>query len=165
MSSNRFAGRDLEQFIIEIKEETLIEKELMERIKRYYKQEYDKDLIVENNGVDNTGEYVKEGEVTLDADFRVNGKLFEVKHHKGDLKRFRMKCEKIESYVEQDAYIALINGYCTDNPRFTIIKPRKIYRMMMGRTIYHYPPWENQIVMNVKDSEFKWHPLPELKEC
>lgn len=167
MSSNysRFSGRTKEQFAEDIKKAHSNERDIIERIKIWYKQEKNIELTIEDNGVDNTGEYLELENVTTDADFKVNGELFEVKYHIQDLELFRMKYTRIVSYYKQRAYIVLVNGYETDSPRFTIMSPKKIYllikRKKQEEKIYRFKLWEGKMVIEMNDTDFIWYQLPD----
>jgi hypothetical protein len=167
MSSNysRYAGRTKEQFIKDIKEAHKKERDIAERISIWYKTNHNKDLHIEDNGVDNTGEYLEVEDVTTDADFVINGDLTEIKYHIKDLPFFRMKYRKLISYIKQKAYIILVNGYNTPSPRFCIITPKKMYRLIKKRrkegNIYRFKLWEWKMVVAVWESDFKWYSLPD----
>lgn len=164
LNYSRFSGRTKEEFMHDIKKAHSIERDIIERIKKYYKIELDIDLTIEDNGIDNTGEYLEIEHVTTDADFKVNGELFEVKYHINDLDFFRMKYTRLISYIKQRAYIVLVNGYETDSPRFAIISPKKMYRLIKKKKqngeIYNFRLWENKKVVEMHDTEFTWYPLP-----
>lgn len=162
--ARQLAGRTVQEFKVEIKDHHIIQRELMECVNLYYKQNRDKELTIEDNGVDNSGEYVEPDKLNSEADFLVNGKKFEVKFFYHDRKVFRLKYMNLLSYVKQDAYICIINGYGTDNPRFAIIGKEKLKKMYPNKKknwkIYPYNKWEGKWVMVCYDYEFKWYPLP-----
>lgn len=163
-SKKRLAGRTENQLRVELILQHIIQKQLMERIVLYYKQEFNKDLIVKDNGVDNTGKYLKSADLNMEADYIVNGKKFEVKFIHKDRKIYRLKYLNLRSYKKQNAYVCIINGFGTENPRFAVIKPKKLTKLIEVKQknwlIYKYQRWECKWVMEMHESDTIWYPLP-----
>lgn len=152
----RLSGRTYEQFKEDIKQSTLDERVIIEKYKLYCKRNYNIDIIIEDNGVDNTGEFLEVSKVRSDADFIVNGKLVEVKTIKNKLDSFRLKVASIKSYIKQNATMLLVSGWKTDNPEFTMITPKLMNNLLKTKTITVARDWENKKIIKLSYDDFKW---------
>lgn len=150
----RIDNRSIEQFTKEIKESHEIERNIIDAYCQYVKETYGMDLVVEENGVDNSGEFIA-GKVTTDADFLINGAPVEVKFNKNMLSVFHLKVSQVWSYLKQNATILWVNGYETENPVFTLITPPQIKKMIIGREQIHFEKWRKR-VYRFYANEFTW---------
>lgn len=128
-------NRSEEQFKKDIKEHTLREKKLLEL---WIKEMASLGISVsyENNGVDNSGEFVEESNVNPDYKLTVNGltRLTEIKQNPYD-HRNSFKVYDLQTYIKQDADILLFYGLgktyqLTEKARWAIIKPEAMTRML-----------------------------------
>ena len=152
----RLSGRTYEQFKKDIKQSTLDERVIIEKYKCYCKRKYNIDITIEDNDIDNTGEFLEVSKVRSDADFIVNGKLVEVKTIKNKLDSFRLKVASIKSYIKQNATMLLVSGWKTDNPEFTMITPRLMKNLLKTKTVTVARDWENKKIIRLSYDDFKW---------
>lgn len=158
----RLAGRTNDEFKSDIKKAHSIEKEIIERFAIYNKNQYGIDIDIENNGVDNSGEFLELKDVRMDADFIVCGRKMEVKYLEGWRDFFRLKVINLRSYLKQKAYILLVNGWGTENPQFTLIKTKELKRILRYGKQYNFKKWENKRVVEIYADEYFWNNLPPL---
>jgi hypothetical protein len=152
----RMHGRTVEQYKQDIKQAHKDERIVIEKYAEYCKKNYGLDLVIEDNGCDNSGEFLNIDEVTSDADFIVNGKLVEVKVVRYKLTNFRLKVDSLKSYIKQKAYMLLVVGWKTDNPEFTLLKPKKMIELLKTKKVYTDRDWENKKVVKVSYNDFDW---------
>lgn len=163
MSSNtnvkewkRLSGRTYDEFKRDIKQSTIDERIIIEKYRDYCKTVHNIDIIIEDNGVDNTGEFLDVSQVRSDADFKVNGKLVEVKTIKDKLKVFRLKVASIKSYIKQNATMLLVSGWKTEEPEFTMITPKLMKHLLKTKKIEVARDWENKKIVKLTYDDFNW---------
>lgn len=120
--SYRRDNRSLKQFRKDIKNGTETEKEILERWLTAQDVTHD---AYSDTGCCNKGEYLQDHQVNMDADFHVEGiGRLEIKFSRPMVDRLHLKCSQVKSYLKQDAAILLVNGWETDSPVYTIIRPQ-----------------------------------------
>lgn len=115
--------RSLEQFKKDIIHSTIRERAILNRVLKPIYDQTGIPLIIEDNGVDNTGEFTEEA--TTDADFKV-GRLIDVKYEDPNMQRFHLKVNQVQSYLKQNAVILFVMGFDTKTPKYTWIEPKDI---------------------------------------
>lgn len=140
MDDYRFDTRTKEQFEKDIKERTAVEKAIIKDFAR------DKGLHFADFGCDNTGEFLEKA--TSRPDYVVY-KLMEVKYSEEWIDTIHLKLYQVNAYKMYGAPILFVNGYNTDNPRFTVMDSEKIIR---------YPDvifWGKKC-LEIPASDFEW---------
>lgn len=156
----RMAGRTKEQFEQDIKSAHSNERDIVERFVIYFNDNYDQNLTIEDNGVNNDGDFLSYEEVDTRADYRVDGQLIEVKYLEDHLTFFRLKVTQLKSYIRQGAYLLLANGYKTSDPKFTLLKTDQLKDLLKNGHQYIFPMWEGKRVVEVYAKNYKWFDLP-----
>lgn len=132
------------------------EKDIINSFANYLREVEGMKVIVEDNGVDNSGAFVAEDKVSTDADFLVNGQLIEVKFMNNLCKEFRFKKDQLRSYIKQDATVLFVNGWQTDEPVFTLMSPEKMKDISETRIARPFQPWGFKPCYFLKAFTFKW---------
>jgi hypothetical protein len=148
--------RTNEEFARDIFEGHRIEREIIDAFARYLKRMTGVSVQIEDNGIDNTGRPLQQREVTLDPDFKLNGKLVEVKFIKPMAHNFRFKASHLDSYIKQNARVLLVNGWETPLPLFTILDPEKLKTIRRIKTAVPYEPWGFKLCYFLNRDMFKW---------
>jgi hypothetical protein len=143
-----------EQFDDDIFNSHIAERKIIERYAQHLRDKYNMEVVIEDNGVDNSGKPLDSA--TTDADFLLNGKLIEVKFAEDNLSVFRLKKDQVKSYIEQDAPVLFVNGWETDNPVFTIIKPDRLIDITRTRRAKPFAPWGHKLCYFLNSCAFKW---------
>jgi hypothetical protein len=155
----RLCGRTYEQFMADIKQASHDERAIIELYAIYVKETFGIELVIEDNGCDNTGGFLEIDEVNKNADFIVNGMLVEVKTIEKKYSSFRLRLYAINAYIEQKASMLLVYGWKTENPLFTIVTPKVMKRWVRTKMVFLAKDWENKQVMKFSPDEFNWKPL------
>lgn len=155
-------SRSEKQFAKDIKECSTIENRLINAYINDLSNRKGKKYSYRDNGVDNTGELIKDDKkVTTDADFVIitpEGKeyLAELKFSKPDTNRFHIKINQLISYEKQNACLVMFMGIETDNCRYTIILPQDIPNIL--KTAYRTNLWYKPVV-RLFNKDFTWYPV------
>jgi hypothetical protein len=136
-----------------------IERLIVERYARYVKRVYGVEIVVTDNGCDNSGGYLPDCKVSTKADFLINGKPYEIKHFKPMLRELPLKADSLQSYIDQGAQILLVNGYASKHPQFTLIQPHHIQRIVDTCTTVPHKPWGGKPVYMMLKKDFNWNNL------
>lgn len=151
--------RSLQKFKADIKKGAQIEQEILRR----WLAKEKKHLLVLDNGVDNTGEYIKDVKnLNTEADFYIPDVVgpLEIKFSKKKLQRFfHLKIYQVRSYLEQKCTILMCNGWETPEPEYTIIpcEMLKVRSKEAKEVIWHGYGMKKCFRYNIKD--FKWNSL------
>lgn len=148
----------------DIKQASHDERVIIELYADFVKRKHGRDLVIEDNGCDNTGEFLEIDQVNKNADFIVNGHLVEVKTIEQKLSTFRLRLYAIEAYIKQKASMLLVYGWKTDNPEFTMVTPTMMRNWLRSKPISIARDWENKKVMKFSRDEFVWLDLMPNKE-
>lgn len=122
--SYRADNRTQEAFCSDILEAHTIESDIALRICQYCYKITGKWPRLESAAPDFTGGFLKDSEVTLDADFRMNGRLIEITRSDSICnKNFHQKLSKSKICAEGTYDIIFVNGYKKMvEPQYTCIK-------------------------------------------
>jgi len=153
----RMDSRTREVFEKDIAVSTARERDIIQRYKKIYESKYGKELVIEENGCDNSGDYLDDSEVTTKADFLLNGKPVEVKANNNKLVKFRLKKGQLESYIRQNAAIIWVNGYKSNDPTYTIVKVSVLESIYKSRKPIEFAGWGGKLCYEVYAKEFIWN--------
>lgn len=155
--------RSVEQFAKDIKESSLIERELMTLYVNWLNAKAGgSQYTFEDFGCDNSGELIKEeGKVNTKADFllRKNGirpRRIEIKYCKRDLPVFHLKISQLVSYTKNDVCIVNWMGIDTPNRRFCIITPTQIQDLLDNGKRFNF--WQKPCIQ-IKTEDCTWNML------
>lgn len=129
MKNYRFDSRSEAEFKEDIKHCSKVEQELMQKYVDYLNLSGDGVYTFANNGVDNSGEYIKDNKkVSSEPDFilyKDGGRPYkmEVKHCNPERDVFHLKVNHVTSCIMKKAYIINWMGVATFHPRFCLISP------------------------------------------
>lgn len=146
-----------EQFESDIKKAHKIEKDIIEAYAEHLRITLNKEVIVEDNGVDNSGEMLALKDVTSKADYKVNGALVEVKFNKNMMNDFRFKKGQLNSYLKQGAFILWVNGWETKEPEFALLSPFKLKDIKNTRKAFPYKYWGYKMCYELRRHSFTWN--------
>jgi len=139
-----------------------VEKDIIEAYAKHLRNKYNMEVVVEDNGVDNSGEVIDADKVSTDADFRLNGILVEVKFMNNMCNEFRFKESQLHSYLKQGAVVLFVNGWTTDNPEFTVMKSDKLNWIKDGFKAKPFKSWGYKHCYFLKKYHFQWHKFEKL---
>lgn len=148
--------RSDERYARDIKEGHVIERQIIERYADYLFRKYGMECEIEDHGIDNSGEIIDEDKVDSRADYKLNGRLIEIKFIKEYAEEFRLKKDNVLSCIEQDASILLVNGWLTDNPTFTVIKKSKLMEIVRTKNSKPFESWGYKRCYFLKKYHFQW---------
>lgn len=113
----RFDRRSKEEFKRDIKEGNMLEKQLLERwLRRVGNPKY------RETGCGNDGEFLEASQVSLAADFWVEGYgSVEVKFAKPLASTFHLKVDQIASYLRNNASVLMVIGVNTITPKYYLM--------------------------------------------
>jgi hypothetical protein len=160
MSTNlnyRKDNRTVKQFKKDIKDATNIEREIVCLYVRYSLITKGIAPQIIDNGCDNSGKLIKK-KVKATADYLFNNVPVEIKYSNEKRKSYHFKTYQIKSYIQQKAYILLVNGYETNNPLFTILTPKDLKHIIKLSPI-KVKAWGNKKAYEVKLKKYKWESL------
>jgi hypothetical protein len=146
-----------DEFAKDILEGHKAEREIIEKYANHLRKKYNIEVTIEDNGTDNSGKVVEESQVNTKADYILNGTLIEVKFINNQATEFRFKKDQIKSYIKQGATILLVNGWKTDNPTFTIIKPDKLQEITRTNMAKPFKTWGYKLCYFLRSYAFKWY--------
>lgn len=132
MSKYRFDNRTEDEFKADIKHCSKVEQDLMARYVNYLNSLGEGVYTYENNGIDNTGEFIpNDRKVSSEPDFllkRDGGKphKVEIKHCNPDRPVFHLKYNHVVSCLMKKATIVNWMGLETDHPKFCVITPEQL---------------------------------------
>lgn len=142
------------EFEKDILEGHQFEREIVERYAAHVRQKYNVDVTITDNGVDNSGAIHDEGDCR--ADFLFNGKPLEIKYINQHADEFRFKDYQVLSYIQQNASVLLVNGWLTEEPTFTVIKPDKLKQIVATKKPKPFEPWGFKKCYFLKKYTFNW---------
>ena len=107
------------------------------------------------------GEFLESKDVTVQADFSVDGYgLVEVKFSKPFITTsFHLKVGQIKKYIEQEACVLMVNGVDTDKPKFAIIRPRTLKKIVRECTIVIWRGFGNKKAYRIPVKKIRWTDL------
>lgn len=123
---DRYDVRTEAEFKQDIKAGHEIERDIIQTFASIIKKKTGKEAVIVDNGVDNTGDFLYQDKVTMDADYIVNGVLIEVKFIKPQVSSFHFKVAQLDSYIKQGAGVLFVNGYDTYTPTYTVMTPKQL---------------------------------------
>jgi methionine aminopeptidase len=149
--------RNDEQFARDILTGHKVERSIIEKYANYLETVYGIDITIKDNGVDNTGEVIDSSQVSADADYMLNDKLIEVKYINKKAEEFRLKESQVKSYIRQEAYLLFVNGWETDEPRFTLLDTAKLNEITRTVRPKPYEGWGYKKCYLLKSGCFDWY--------
>jgi hypothetical protein len=156
--------RSDKQFEDDIKKAHEIEKDIIEAYAEHLRVTTGREIVVENNGVDNTGKVLEFSKVDTRADYRVNGVLIEVKFNNNMMEDFRFKKSQLNSYIKQGAYVLWVNGWKTEKPEFVLLSPDKMREIKQTRKAFPYAYWGYKMCYELRRHSFKWQTFKKKKK-
>lgn len=127
---NRYDKRSPSEFKKDIKVATEIEQGLMGDYVAWLNKTKggDNPYSFKDYGCDNSGEFVQDKDVNLNADFLLcrkgfNDKKIEIKFCREDYDEFHLKLHQVTKYIKEDVCIVNYMGINTDKKRFCILTP------------------------------------------
>lgn len=148
--------RSQAEFAEDIALGTAAEAKIIRRYARYVDDVFGIPVKVKSSGCDNSGKYLEDDDVTTAADYRLNGRLVEVKFNNEMLDAFHFKKNQLNSYLKQGAVILWVNGWKTDNPEFTILKRRHLQRIKNTAELVSFRGWGGKKCYRLHKSDFNW---------
>ena len=105
-------NRTDEQFKKDILDHSVAEKESSKIIKSYFEEVLDMRVLIEDNGIDNSGEIIKKKKISSTADYLfvfANGqkRLLEIKNHSEKYDFLTLKKNQLEKYIKEDATVVI----------------------------------------------------------
>lgn len=155
--SYRADKRNLTQFKRDIKIGNETERKIINMYKEYFMEVYGLHIDIQENGCDNSGEFLEEDQISSSADFIVNGQRLEVKFNNEKLSYFHIKERHIHSYIKQGASVLWVNGWKTKRPRFTVIDPRLLIRIVNNNDTIRLREWGNKEAYRLYAEDYQWH--------
>ncbi len=156
MANYRFDRRSKRQFTKDIKEAHAIEDAIMEAWLAKIGNPPAK-----QHGCGPDGEYLDQANVNTDADYDVEGYgLIEVKFSKPKLRRqFHLKVDQIQSYLDQDASILMVDGWETDTPTYVLIPAALLRGMIPDLEVLSWQGFGGKMAYRIPLDKFVWRSL------
>lgn len=129
----------------------------MRRYANYIDDVFGIPVTVVNNGCDNSGEYLKDEDVSTQTDFTINGRPIEVKFNNEHLETFHFKQSQLRSYEKQRAVILWVNGWKSGKPVFTILKRRHMRRIKAEAELVEFRGWGGKKCYRLNAKDYKWY--------
>lgn len=152
----RFDRRSKRQFKKDIKEAHGIEDAIMQAWLKLVGNPKSRAI-----GCGPDGEFLEHADVNTDADFDVDGYgLIEVKFSKPKLrKQFHLKVRQVESYLDQDASILMVDGWETEDPTYVLIPAALLRSMIDHLEIVSWQGFGGKKAYRLPLDKFIWRPL------
>lgn len=160
MSKYRFDSRSEEEFKKHIKECSIFERDLMRRYVKYLNSKSTDVYEFEDNGIDNSGEFIGEDkDVDAKPDFvllknKSIRRKIEIKHCKPERTCFHIKLNHINRCIEEDVCIINWMGTDTNNARFCILTPDILRKSL--ETGYRCSMWSKPVI-RFYCKDFVWY--------
>lgn len=124
--------RSKETFCQDIAKATKTEKDILTRWLGILEKQYGHKPWAKDHGCSNDGRYLKNSEVTAAEDYEVEGYgLVEVKFSYSKLKEtFHLKTRHVTRYLKNRSNILFVDGWESNNPRYTVISPDTLERLV-----------------------------------
>lgn len=164
LNAYRMDNRTEEEFKRDIEIGTAAELDIIKRYAHYVKRVYGIDIVVTDNGCDNSGQFLADYQVSTDADFLINGKTAEIKFNNTVLSKFRVKASQVESYWKQGASIIWVNGYLSKYPKFTLITDEGLQNIMMTKKQEPFAGWGGKMCYVLDSNDYAWFTLDRLED-
>jgi hypothetical protein len=155
-SDYRKDWRTDEQFEADIAKAHKVEKDIIEAYAEHLRLTYNREFIVEDNGIDNSGKVLDFKDVDTRADYKINGVLVEVKYNKHMMDEFRFKKSQLDSYIKQGAYVLWVNGWETENPVWTLMDTESLKDIKRTRRAFQYKYWGYKLCYNIREYSYEW---------
>jgi hypothetical protein len=118
----RMDNRTKVQFAHDIKTSHFKELEIAIRIAIWQKQKNGKWPHITPNGHDTTGKVEKTKKVSLDPDFIIGEKKYEITRSSSVCQRyFHQKVGKVKKCIDEDVIMVFVNGFDENEPNFTLL--------------------------------------------
>lgn len=159
----RFDIRTKEQAMRDIKMGTKRQNLVVKAFIKYWEKVFGETPKVEDNGCDNTGEFLEQDKVSADADIKLNGHLLEIKTIHGYPKELWLKKDHIDRLIKDGAHVLLCIGDFTNRKDiyFTTIFNDQLKEIVKDCDI-DYPEKYGMMkaVYVVYPNQFVWGKLP-----
>lgn len=158
---SRKDNRTHDEFVRDIKDRTLEERALFMLWLDLQERETGTRPSYEDTGCGQHGEYLEDEDVSLDADFSVDGiGSLEVKFSRPLLKRnFHLKVSQVNAYIKQNASLLMVNGASEDVPEFTIISPEALQDIKDSCPIVRWQGFGGKASYRIDVKQYVWRPL------
>jgi hypothetical protein len=160
--NRRFDYRSKEEFKREIKDRTEQERLLFLRwIKILEAEAGGITPKYQDNGCGQHGEFLENHEVSLDADFVVDGYgPLEVKFAKPLLKDvFHLKVGQTKSYIKQGATVLMVNGADELVPDYVLLNPEVLQNIVDNCPVVRWGGFGGKPSYRIKVDKYIWRPL------
>lgn len=115
-------NRTKEQFAHDIKTSHFKELEIAIRIAIWKKQKTGRWPHITPNGHDTTGKVEKKNKVSLEPDFIIGNKKYEITRSSSVCQRyFHQKVGKVKKCIDEDVIMVFVNGLDEKEPNFTLL--------------------------------------------
>lgn len=161
-SSYRFDHRSKEEFAKEIKEYTFEERRLLELWLTLIEKQTGKKPAFKDIGCGNSGELLKDSEVSSAPDFDVDGYgLIEVKFSKPLIKEnFHLKVSQVNQYLKKgNVTILMVNGSDGIIPEFTLLFEENLKQIKKFCEKVPFYGFGGKIAFKIPIKLFEWTPL------
>lgn len=157
----RYDNRSEDQFKRDIKSRTKEERTLFMLWLDLIEKSTGKRPGYSDTGCGQSGELLKDSEVSLDPDFHVEGYgKVEVKFSKPLLKKFfHLKASQVRSYQKEGATILMINGSDMPIPDFTMLKPAALQEIIDSCKVIPWTGFGGKPSYKIPVDKFIWRPL------
>ena len=153
--------RSQRQFKKDIKAAHLIEGAILKRWLTVLKKTCGRSFKYIENGCGPDGEYLRQKDVSTDADYYVTDIGYvEVKFSKMLLKEnFHLKTSQVKSYIKQRANILMVDGWNTEKAQFTFITPEQMEAFEGKYEVVAFAGMGFKLSYKINVNEFIWRPL------
>jgi hypothetical protein len=155
--------RSHDEFKRDIKAGAIAEHKILQRWLNVIEKETGSRPKYKNNGCDNSGKYLKDNQVTQDADYEVDGYgLVEIKFSKPKLNNvLHLKVNQVNRILSDKTNILFANGWlCKGNTTFCFITPRDLNIAIKNADKVRWVGFGWKMSYRININQFKWQPLP-----
>ena len=162
--SYRFDRRSKNQFIEDIYISHRMELKLMKQYVAWLNKtknlKDDKIYSFVDNGIDNAGKFLEDGEVDARADFILKrfgqtDRKIDIKFCREEKDYFHFKTHQVKKYIETDTCIVNYMAVNTKNNRFTIFRPKDL-QLLLDDKSKHTIFWEKEC-LRIYCKDCKWN--------
>ncbi len=149
--------RSVKKFKNDIKTGVAIEQEIL---KRWMKTENLNNVAIKTGSGD-AGELLHDSEVDTKADYFIQqfGHI-EIKFSLPKLEDFfHLKLNQVSSYLRQNCKILMVNGYKTDETKYTVIMPERVRELIKTAPIINWAGFGHKPCYRFYVKDFEWKVL------
>jgi hypothetical protein len=160
----RFDGRTKEQFIRDTKEGHRRQALVVVGFAKYYEMKTGEQAIIEDNGCNNSGEYLEAHQVSADADMKVNGHLVEVKTQFTETftDELWFKKDHIDKLIRKGSHLIFAYGDFRQNKiLFSLIMNDELEELVKDAEIEYPAKYDyRKAVYVISPKQLRWDDLP-----